>query len=147
MSTFRDKSAPNWEYDLNLVGGTHSKRVLRVLSVELALKSLYEGENQRKAPIGHNLITLYNSLPSSMQHRLTREYEGTSWEKVYGSDMRHSSEVVTADVAIEDLLTEFADYFLQARYSSEQQYRAKEVGSSSPNENYLDLVVKAAWQI
>lgn len=147
MATLRNESAPNWEYDLNVMGDSHSKRVLRGLAVELALKSLYEGDIQRKAPALHNLIKLYSRLSSAMRHRLKCQYGATTWEKFYGSDIRPSSEVVTADVPIEDLLTEFADYFTQARYSSEQRYREKQTGTSSPNEDSLDLIVKAAWGI
>ena len=128
----------NFQKDFMLAGAGITTRIIRPFATELALKAMYEWENDNEKSIqGHNLIILYDALSPKTQSLLKEQYLTAS------ESIRHEFENQTITL-IEELLEEFQNAFPEKRYFTEEAYF--KTGHSSPNERRLDAVVMAAWK-
>ena len=129
----------NFQKDLRHVGVATAANILRPFATELALKAVYEWENDHeKTMSGHDLTVLYGALSQQSQELLKDQYLSNSQR------LKHTFPT-PATIQIEELLEEFKNAFEQERYFTEEKYFTP--GYSSPNLHRLDLVVLAAWEI
>ena len=129
----------NFQKDLRLMGVSIANSILRPFAAEQALKAIYEWENDHKQGLsGHKLIELYRALSPQSQKLLNDQY-------LADSRSRHSESGIQPIIPIKELLEEFNNAFQEKRYFTEKANF--KTGSSSPNEDRLEIVVDAAWEI
>ena len=128
----------NFQKDFMSAGVGIATQIMRPFATELALKAMYEWENDHKTSIReHNLIKLYNTLSPKTQGLLRERYLTIS------QSIQH--EFANQKIPpIEELLDEFQNAFQEERYFTEEAYF--KTGYSSPNKGRLDAVVMAAWK-
>ena len=128
----------NFQKDFMSAGVGIATHIMRPFATELAIKAMYEWENDDKKDIqGHNLIKLYNILSPKTQGLLRERYLtiSESIQHEFGNQ---------AIPPIEELLKEFQNAFQEERYFTEEAHF--KTGYSSPNQGRLDAVVMAAWK-
>ncbi len=139
----------DFQKDLLLVGNALAANILRPFAAELALKSVYEWENNNTAVKEHKLLNLWKSLSSQSQRRLEILYQ-----RHYHSDANLNKDVVIEtygkryvinEFPILILLETFDDAFHKYRYFNEPAIFTP--GDQNLHTQKLDFVVLAAWEM
>ena len=132
-------SGNNFQKDLRMSGVVIAANILRPFATELAIKAMYEWDNDHKKTLsGHKLIELYHALSPQSQKLLKEQY-------LVNSRLPQDEFGTQPTLPIEELLEEFNDAFQEERYFTEDEnFKA---GYSSPNSDRLDIVVQAAWEV
>ena len=139
----------DFKKDLLFAGNALAANILRPFAVELALKSVYEWENNNAAVKEHKLLHLSESLSSQSQRRLESLYR-----RQYHSVASPNKDVVIEvggkryvmnEFPIAMLLETYSDAFHKSRYFNEPAIFTP--GDQNLHTNKLDFVVQAAWEM
>ena len=139
----------DFQKDLLLSGNAMAANILRPLATELALKAVYEWENNDTSVRGHKLLDLWKSLSPRSQEWLKSLYE-----RQYHSDANPNKGVVIKgrenyytihELPIELLLEAYNDAFHEFRYFSEPTIFTP--GYLNSHIKKLDFVVHAVWEM
>ena len=127
----------DFQKDLLTAGNALAANILRTLSVELALKAVYEWENNKAADKKHKLLDLWKLLSSQSQSQLESGYLH-NYRLYEGQDKAKEWPIVR-------LLEEFNDAFHESRYFNEPNIFKP--GDQNLHITKLDFVVLAAWEM
>ena len=126
----------NFQKDLLTAGNALAANIVSTLAVELALKAVYEWENNKAANKKHKLVDLWNSLSSQSQSQLESGY--IQYYRLHGGQNQEELPIVR-------LLEEFDDAFHEYRYFNEPEIFKP--GHQNLHIDKLDFVVLAAWDM
>ena len=139
----------DFQKDLRLTGNAFAANILRPLATGLALKAVYEWENNNAAVKEHKLLILWETLSSQSQIRLESLYR-----RYYHSDANPNKDVeiehggeryVMHELPIVLLLEAYNDAFHESRYFNEPAIYTS--GYQNLHTKKLDFVVQAAWEM
>ena len=139
----------DFQKDLLLTGNAFAANILRPFATELALKAVYEWENNNATVKGHKLLKLWKTLSSQSQRRLESLYL-----RYYHSDANPNRDVeleyagkryVMPEFPIVLLLETYNDAFDKSRYFNEPAIFTS--GDQNSHIVKLDFVVQAVWEM
>ena len=139
----------DFQEDLLFVGNALAANILRPFATELALKAVYEWENNNAAVKEHKLLNLWKSLSSQSQRRVESLYQ-----RHYHSNANPNKDVVIEaygkryvinEFPIVMLLEAFNDAFHKFRYFNEPAIFTS--GDQNLHTEKLDFVVQAIWEL